>query len=48
MPDSVNNQYFKTLREAYERAHVEKNKINAQTSVGKGLGENESRFCCSR
>ena len=35
MPDSANYQYFKTLREAYGRAHPEKKKANAQTSVGK-------------
>ena len=35
MADSVNYQRFKTLVEACERAHPEKNKNSAQTVVGK-------------
>ena len=34
MADSVNYQHFKTLVEAYERAHPEKNKNTALTAVG--------------
>ena len=35
MVDSVNYQHFKTLMEAYERAHPEENKNNCQTAVEK-------------
>ena len=34
MAEPVNYQHFKTLVEVYERAHPEKNKSTAQTSVG--------------
>ena len=35
MTDSVNYQHFKTIVEAYEKAHPEKNKNTGQTAVGK-------------
>ena len=44
MTDSVNYQHFKTLMEAYERAHPEKNNSNVQTVIGKVWKKMEADF----
>ena len=44
MTDSVNCQHFKTLMEANERAHPEKNKSNVQTVIGKVWKKMEADF----